>query len=177
MGEGGGGKLMMDIEGQEEDRKRYSDSIINSPAKKKIIVAGAGTGKTFTFQELLKRKNGKALALTFISNLADDLENELKGLAESRTFHGYCKKLLHRAPLDRINARFHFFPQLPERYRRKHEKVIDILNHLKENTASIDEQNVLKKLIEFDLDEIKTQIDWIDGSKLSIEEVNKEYFE
>ena len=51
------------------------------------------------------------------------------------------------------------------------------MNHLKENTASIDEQNVLKKLIEFDLDEIKTQIDWIDGSKLSIEEVNKEYFE
>ena len=35
---------MIDIDDQEEDRKRYSDKIINSPAKKKIIVAG--TGKT-----------------------------------------------------------------------------------------------------------------------------------
>ena len=113
MGECGGGKLMIDIDGQEEDRRRYLEQIINSPAKKKIIVAGAGTGKTFTFQELLKGKNGKALALTFINNLADDLENELKGLAKSRTFHRYCKKLLHRAPLDGINARFHFFPKLP----------------------------------------------------------------
>lgn len=41
---------MIDIDDQEEDRKRYSDKIINSPAKKKIIVAGAGTGKTFTFK-------------------------------------------------------------------------------------------------------------------------------
>ncbi len=105
---------MIDIDGQEEDRRRYLEQIINSPAKRKIIVAGAGTGKTTTFQELLKRKNDKALALTFINNLADDLENKLKGLAKSRTFHRYCKKLLHRAPLDGINARFHFFPQLPK---------------------------------------------------------------
>ena len=105
---------MIDIDDQEEDRKRYSDKIINSPAKKKIIVAGAGTGKTFTFKELLKGKNGNALALTFINNLADDLKEDLDGLAESQTFHGYCKKLLHRAPFSGINANFHFFPKLPK---------------------------------------------------------------
>ena len=105
---------MIDIDGQENDRKRYSDLILNSPAKKKIIVAGAGTGKTTTFQELLKGKNGNALALTFINNLANDLKNDLDGLAESQTFHGYCIKLLHRAPFGGINAGFHIFPKLPK---------------------------------------------------------------
>ena len=77
-------------------------------------MAGAGTGKTFTFQELLKRKNGNALALTFINNLADDLENELDGLAKSQTFHGYCKMLLHRTTFGGIDANFHYFPKLPK---------------------------------------------------------------
>ena len=113
MSEGGGGKLMMDIDGQEEDRKRYSDSIINSPAKKKIIVAGAGTGKTFTFQKLLKQKDGNALALTFINNLVNDLKKDLNGLAKSQTFHGYCKMLLHQKPFGGIAANFHFYPKLP----------------------------------------------------------------
>jgi len=105
---------MIDIDDQEEDRRRYLELIINSPAKRKIIVAGAGTGKTFTFQELLKGKNGDALALTFINNLADDLKEDLDGLAESRTFHGYCIKLLHRTPFGGINADFHIFPKLPK---------------------------------------------------------------
>lgn len=102
---------MIDIDGQEKDRKRYSELIIGSTAKRKIIVAGAGTGKTYTFQELLKGKNGNALALTFINNLADDLKNDLDGLAESQTFHGYCKKLLHKAPFGGIDTKFHFFPK------------------------------------------------------------------
>ncbi len=105
---------MIDRNDQEKGRKRYSDLILNAPAKKKIIVAGAGTGKTFTFQELLKGKNGDALALTFINNLADDLKEDLDGLAESRTFHGYCIKLLRRAPFGGINAGFHIFPKLPK---------------------------------------------------------------
>ncbi|NQE44904.1 ATP-dependent DNA helicase Rep [ANME-1 cluster archaeon GoMg2] len=105
---------MNDRNDQEKDRKKCSDLILNSPAKKKIIVAGAGTGKTFTFQELLKGKNGNALALTFINNLADDLENELEGLAKSQTFHGYCIKLLHRTPFGGIDAGFHIFPKLPK---------------------------------------------------------------
>ena len=113
MGESGGGVVMINRD-EEEDRKRYSDLIINSPARKKIILAGAGTGKTFTFQELLKGKNGDALALTFINNLADDLKEDLDGLAESRTFHGYCIKLLHRTPFGGINADFHIFPKLPK---------------------------------------------------------------
>ncbi len=114
--------------------------------------------------------------------------------------------------------------QLPEEYRYKHEKDMDLLNRLKLNSASIEEQNELKNKIGLDLDEIKNQlpgvkevsekdkfqntdsqekgqasiklttfqgskgfgseyelrpskfVEWIDESKLSIEEVNKTYF-
>ena len=114
MGEGGGGVVMINIDDQEGDRKRYSDLIINSPARKKIIVAGPGTGKTFTFRELLKGRNGNALALTFINNLADDLKKDLDGLAESKTFHGYCIKLLYENPVGGVDANFMVFPKLPK---------------------------------------------------------------
>jgi len=63
---------------------------------------------------LLRGKNGDALALTFINNLANDLKNDLDGLAKSQTFHGYCIKLLHRAPFGGINADFLIFPKLPK---------------------------------------------------------------
>jgi superfamily I DNA/RNA helicase len=114
VGEGGGGVVMINIDDQEGDRKRYSDLIINSPARKKIIVAGPGTGKTFTFRELLKGRNGNALALTFINNLADDLKKDLDGLAESKTFHGYCIKLLYENPVGGVGANFMVFPKLPK---------------------------------------------------------------
>ena len=48
--------------------------------------------------------------------------------------------------------------QLPERYRSKHEKVIDFLSSLKENTVSIEEQNELEEIIGLDLNEIKNQL-------------------
>ena len=98
---------------QAKDRKRYTDLIIRSTAKHKIIIAGPGTGKTFTFKELLKTKSGNNLALTFINNLAKDLQKELNQLADSYTFHAYCKKLLHKINVDGIDSNFHYFPKLP----------------------------------------------------------------
>lgn len=104
---------MLDID-QEKDRKKHSELIINSSARKKIIVAGPGTGKTYTFKELLKQTGGKALALTFINNLVRDLEKDLNGLAETKTFHAFCVKLLHKNPFGGIYANFEVFPKLPE---------------------------------------------------------------
>jgi superfamily I DNA/RNA helicase len=78
------------------ERKSFSDKIINSTSAKKIIVAGPGTGKTFTFSKLFEaKKEGKFLALTFIRNLADSLAIELPGNVEARTFHSFCKRILH----------------------------------------------------------------------------------
>lgn len=110
----GGIKIMAGVDQQEADRKNYSDLIIDSPARKKIIVAGPGTGKTFTFKELLKQKGGKSLALTFINNLVRDLEEDLDGLAETKTFHAFCVKLLYKKPFGGIDDNFRVFPKLPE---------------------------------------------------------------
>ncbi|MEX0999038.1 MAG: UvrD-helicase domain-containing protein [Thermodesulfobacteriota bacterium] len=98
---------------QFEDREAYTQKIIQSTARYKIIVAGPGTGKSYTFKKLLESKDNDNLALTFINNLATDLQNELGDFAKSYTFHGYCKKLLHRISVEGIDTNFQYFPKLP----------------------------------------------------------------
>ena len=99
---------------QSEDRAKHTALIIESSARNKVIIAGAGTGKSFTFKELLSTKSGDNLALTFINSLARDLQKDLDGLADSYTFHGYCKKLLHSISVEGINSHFYYFPKLPK---------------------------------------------------------------
>ena len=78
---------------QREERERRTRAIVESTAKKKLIVAGAGTGKTFTFGRVIDhRKGGKHLAVTFIRKLVADMDVALKGNAEVKTFHAFCKK-------------------------------------------------------------------------------------
>lgn len=78
------------------DRDRILRSILNSKSKKKIIVAGAGTGKSHAFFQLLSLKTqGSNLALTFIKKLKEDMESSLSKMAEVKTFHSYCKGKLH----------------------------------------------------------------------------------
>lgn len=81
---------------QKKERQKLLATILESDAPKKLIVAGPGTGKTFTFKELLRNKaGGTNLAMTFIRKLVADLEGELGDYAEVKTFHAYCKKVLH----------------------------------------------------------------------------------
>jgi superfamily I DNA/RNA helicase len=96
-----------------EDRARFTDVIIKSSAKRKLIVAGPGTGKTYTFKQALTAAGGRGLALTFINNLARELETELAAVADSNTFHGFCKSLLHRIPTDGLTTDFDYYPPLP----------------------------------------------------------------
>jgi len=84
------------FENQAEKRKSYLDRILKSDHRRKLIVAGPGTGKTFTFGEVFKKSKEKNnLALTFIRKLVEDMGKELGDHAEVKTFHAYCKKLLH----------------------------------------------------------------------------------
>jgi superfamily I DNA/RNA helicase len=85
---------------------------VDSPARKKLIVAGPGTGKTFTFRQALKASGGRGLALTFIRNLVQDLRRELEDIADVFTFHGFCKHQLHRHPTDGLSTHWHYYPPL-----------------------------------------------------------------
>ena len=40
-----------------EERKKHVDAVLKSQSKKKIVVAGPGTGKTHLFKEVLNPNN------------------------------------------------------------------------------------------------------------------------
>src|SRR5687768_4171469 len=75
------------------------EGVLSSSSRKKLIIAGPGTGKTTLFKQLLDRAGGdrdKQIVLTFINNLKDDLEKVLGALAQVYTLHSFCLGMLHR---------------------------------------------------------------------------------
>lgn len=84
------------ITAQKQELDLLLKSILESKSSKKIIVAGAGTGKTHTFREILKlNPHGTNIVMTFIRLLRNDMEATLSSYSEVRTFHEFCKKILH----------------------------------------------------------------------------------
>src|ERR1043166_8201464 len=79
--------------------KEAVDRVLESPSRKKLVVAGPGAGKTTLFKKLLEAADGEAagrLVLTFINALKGDLDRNLGDLAQVFTLHGYCQYLLRR---------------------------------------------------------------------------------
>lgn len=111
-----------ELEAQEEDRAEKLRLILASDARRKLIVAGPGTGKTHTFREVLAQAP-IGLAMTFIKALHADMEVKLgKGatpqLADAYTFHGFCKNLMHGLPLEGLTSSFDYYPPLEPIIRR-----------------------------------------------------------
>lgn len=99
-----------------QERTEASDAIVNSGSHKKLIVAGPGTGKTFTFEQALRRaiadsgEESKGLALTFIRNLVADLSEALSDVADVFTFHGFCKHQMHRHAVAGLQEGWDYYP-------------------------------------------------------------------
>ena len=82
---------------QAAKRQHCLQAILASESPRKLIVAGPGTGKTYAFGELFRSlPAGSKLALTFIRKLVADMNSEFGDIAEVKTFHAYCKMLLHQ---------------------------------------------------------------------------------
>lgn len=94
------------------DRDRCTALVVKSMARRKLIIAGPGTGKTHTFREVLEAAGGNGLALTFINNLAGDLREKLDTVADTFTVHGFCKYLLHRMGAVGLTTDFLYYPPL-----------------------------------------------------------------
>jgi superfamily I DNA/RNA helicase len=75
------------------ERKKHVDGILSSKAKRKIVVAGPGTGKTHLFKKILEGKKN-TLTLSFINALVEDLSLELCGLSNVKTLHGFARSAL-----------------------------------------------------------------------------------
>ncbi|MBC7362512.1 MAG: ATP-dependent helicase [Candidatus Aminicenantes bacterium] len=103
---------MLDDNFYKKEREGYLNKIISSDSRKKLIVAGPGTGKTYTFKKLLEKSFQsscqKGLVLTFIKNLVKDLEKELGNLADVRTFHSFCRSEVKNI----IGKDFEYYPSL-----------------------------------------------------------------
>jgi superfamily I DNA/RNA helicase len=82
----------------EKERKKDLEAIVGSTHNRRVVVAGPGTGKSYLFQAVIKeaRKAGKKkfLAITFIGKLCDALADDLAGLAETRTLHGFARQFV-----------------------------------------------------------------------------------
>ena len=95
---------------QAEERQRYLDRILESDSQKKLIVAGPGTGKTYAFKRILDNLGpGNYLVLSFIRKLVDDLAKEIGDAAEVKTFHAFCKRVLHET-----QGKVDIYPSLSE---------------------------------------------------------------
>jgi superfamily I DNA/RNA helicase len=100
-----------------EELNNKVQKILESNAKKKLIVSGPGTGKTHFFKKVIEYTGGSKedfLVLTFINNLENELRASLGEIANVFTFHGYCHHLLRKNSLLRsgINSEFEYYPPL-----------------------------------------------------------------
>jgi hypothetical protein len=77
-------------------RTEHIDRILTSDSRRKVVVAGPGTGKTYLFKRVIEGK-ANTLTLSFVNALVDDLALELCGLSEVRTLHGYARSELRKA--------------------------------------------------------------------------------
>ena len=66
------------IERQKEERSARGDAIVASNSSKKLIVAGAGTGKTYTMASIIQEAQRPALVMAHNKTLAAQLCQEFR---------------------------------------------------------------------------------------------------
>jgi hypothetical protein len=96
-------------------RAEYLRRILDSPAHRKLVVAGPGTGKTYTFGQLFGTRPRPWLALTFLLVLVRDLDDALAD-AEVYSFHGFARHLLHQRTIEGVTREAHYFPLVSTLY-------------------------------------------------------------
>lgn len=106
---------------EEEERDKAINDIVSSDHARKLLLAGAGAGKTSVFKKLLDRlPAGDAdarIVVTFINELTKDLDDSLGELASVGTLHSFCRRLLHQHGSIRgsgLTADFEYFPKIRE---------------------------------------------------------------
>lgn len=84
---------------EEVELKTVIEAVLYSSSRKKLVIAGPGTGKTTLFKQMLELAPGnpeQRVVLTFINSLKNDLEDDLGDLAAVFTLHSFCLGALHR---------------------------------------------------------------------------------
>ena len=96
------------------ERENDFNGIMTSNHRRKVVVGGPGTGKSYLFSKLLKKKKAEGkdnlLAITFIGKLSDLLADDLCGLAKTVTMHGFARKFV----LDECGDDWEYYPNIHE---------------------------------------------------------------
>jgi superfamily I DNA/RNA helicase len=87
---------MLSDEEFHDRREEALRRILESDARQKLIVAGPGTGKTYTFQQVLAAIEDRGLAMTFLLGLVKDLDEAIGADTDVYSFHGFARRLLHQ---------------------------------------------------------------------------------
>lgn len=95
-----------------QERDNDLNEILNSDHPRRVVVAGPGTGKSYLFEEVIKKEKlegkTKFLAITFIGKLGDTLADDLSGLADTLTLHGFSRRFV----LDKCPKGWEYYPRM-----------------------------------------------------------------
>lgn len=94
------------------ERTNDVNKILDSDQPRKVVVAGPGTGKSYLFEQIIKKKQKEGknnfLAITFIGKLGDNLADDLAGLAKTMTLHGFARQFV----LDNCPEGWEYYPKI-----------------------------------------------------------------
>lgn len=93
-------------------RDAATRAIVDSSHRRRVVVAGPGTGKTTTFRMALEQRGARGVALTFLRLLANDLRHSLADHADGYTFHGFAKRLMKVHTPEGLSPGFEIYPPL-----------------------------------------------------------------
>ena len=93
-------------------RDGATQAIVSSPHHCRVVVAGPGTGKTFTFKKALEQRGGRGLALTFLRLLGEDLKASLASQADAFTFHGFARYRMKAHTPSGLTSAYELYPSL-----------------------------------------------------------------
>jgi hypothetical protein len=87
--------------------------IVESTKHLRLILAGPGSGKTFSFSQVLTEQPHDNQVLTFIRLLVADMKPVLTSRADVQTFHSYAVAVLHQIGAPPLTNSFRVYPHLP----------------------------------------------------------------
>jgi ATP-dependent DNA helicase UvrD/PcrA len=93
--------------------------LVESKKHLRLVLAGPGSGKTFSFGQALTDQPHANQVLTFIRLLVADMAPALNTKADVQTFHSYAVAVLHQIGAPTLTNAFRVYPQLPRLVERE----------------------------------------------------------
>jgi superfamily I DNA/RNA helicase len=95
------------------ERKAAVEKIVSSKVGRRLVLAGPGTGKTYSFAQALTENPHSNQVITFIRLLVKDMTPVLKDRSDVQTLHSYAIGVLHKIGAKGLSNNFRVYSHLP----------------------------------------------------------------